>query len=667
MAQRAPRAPRAAKSSADGAVRKPTGRKVDIGLDLTSNELRCVAITRKGKEVVLERFATGEIPTSVFAAGRVSEPAQLGARIRQVLAENGINPRRAIMSLSGKAAITRIIELPKMGAAQTRQAISLQINQYVPFPPGDTVYDYKVLAPREGGNPAMQEVLLVATRASTVDSLIQTLRAAGIEPDGIKITSLAAWNLLENGLSGYTQAVGVIDLRDTVTDLSFFLNGQFRLSRPVELGYYSILGKVAQLLGISQAEAEEYLRAEPVDITVPEDEIDPTEDNRMREALLSVFSGFVSELIRSIRYYESQAQRSDRVGKLMLFGNVGLFPNLDKYLEDQTGLEVNLVSFSNLVQYRQGVYSLDVLHENASKLIVSAGLALEGTKKKKELNLMPQAYYTRAANTQVVVGFLVLALALAGFAFFIDMPQRTAKTAAIVSEADQAEQTAASLKPKADKFDQRKSDIQGQLPRFHQIFGLFKSQRVWPSIMAELGHRTNDRVFLTEVNFEAKDNTIKLIGVGVDRTDILQFCINMDKSPFFTNTTLTEKTDSGGGDSGAGGGGGGGGGAGGGPASLGPGGGSSSPGPGGTGGGLTSLVGGAPSTASSKAMDYRLPRFDFQPGASIEDFFREDFNYHEEIRWKFEVTTTLQTDIVNQKVEDDTAKIEALIDEVLNT
>ena len=36
-----------------------------------------------------------------------------------------------------------------------------------PFPPGDTVYDYKVLAPREGSNPAMQEVLLVATRAST--------------------------------------------------------------------------------------------------------------------------------------------------------------------------------------------------------------------------------------------------------------------------------------------------------------------------------------------------------------------------------------------------------------------------------------------------------------------------------------------------------------------
>ena len=38
----------------------------------------------------------------------------------------------------------------------------------------------------------------------------------------------------------------------------FFLGGQFRLSRPVELGYISILGKVAQLLGVTPGEAEEY-------------------------------------------------------------------------------------------------------------------------------------------------------------------------------------------------------------------------------------------------------------------------------------------------------------------------------------------------------------------------------------------------------------------------
>lgn len=640
-------------------AKQAPSRKFDIGLDLTSNELRCVALSRKGKEITLERFALGTIPSSVFAAGRVAEPAELGVQIRKILHEAGITPGKAIISLSGKAAITRIIELPKMGAAQTRQAISLQINQYVPFPPGDTVYDYKILPPREGGNASMQEVLLVATRASTVDSLIATLRAAGIECDGIKITSLAAWNILELGLAGYTQAVGIIDVRDTVTDLSFFLNGQFRLSRPVELGYTSIVSKVAQLLGVTPGEAEEYLKADPVDLTIPEDEIDPTEDNRMREALLSVFSGFVSELIRSIRYYESQAQRSERVGKLLLFGNIGLFPNISKYLEDQTGLEVSQVSLGSLVQYRQGVYSLDFLHEAASRLVVSAGLAIELFRKKKELNLMPPAYYTRSINATIVkfALFLFAVLAAIGWWFY---DKQSKEIAVLDGEVQAKKQEAESLKPKADQFETVKGEVNAQMPRFNQIFGLLSKQIIWPEIMDELGRRVNDRVWLESVDFEGNNKSIKMTGQGVDRSDVFQFAINVDKSTWFTNTTVEEKS------SGASGGGGGGGGAGAAGVSANRVGASSQPSP--IGAEAQGLIGGAAGGDFKPMQNYKLPRFDYQPGASIEDFFRMKYIVESIGPWEFELKTELQADLEPPGGDiPELAQIKEVIDNVLST
>lgn len=644
-------------------AKQAPSRKYDIGLDLTSNELRCVALSRKGKEITLERFALGNIPSSVFAAGRVAEPAELGVKIKQILHEAGITPGKAIISLSGKAAITRIIELPKMGAAQTRQAISLQINQYVPFPPGDTVYDYKMLPPREGGNASMQEVLLVATRASTVDSLIATLRAAGIECDGIKITSLAAWNILETGLGGYSQAVGIIDVRDTVTDLSFFLSGQFRLSRPVELGYISILGKVAQLLGVTPGEAEEYLKADPVDLTIPEDEIDPTEDNRMREALLSVFSGFVSELIRSIRYYESQAQRSERVGKLLLFGNIKLFPNIAKYLEDQTGLEVSQVNLGALVQYRQGMYSLDFLHESASRLVVSAGLAIELFRRKKELNLMPPAYYTRSINA-TIVKFAIVLFAVLGFIGYYYNNTRAKEIKVKEDELAQLKVKEQQLKPKADKFETVKGEINAQMPRFNQIFGLLSNQIIFPEIMNELARRVNDRVWLDSFDLEgAKPGSIKMKGKAVSRTDVFQFAINLDKSKWFTNTTIEEKTgsSSSGGSSGGGGGGGGGGGLS--RGGLGGGGGSSAPDP-----NLPGLLGGSAAAQGQPMEDYKLPRFDFQPGASIEDFFRMQWIQESLGPWEFEVKTEFQSGIDkgNESIPE-LAQIKEVIDNVLAT
>ena len=79
-------------------AKRPAIKKVDVGLDLTSNEVRCVSLQRRGKEVTLERFAIGEIPSSVFAAGRVAEPAELGAHIRKLLHEQGVSARRAIVS-----------------------------------------------------------------------------------------------------------------------------------------------------------------------------------------------------------------------------------------------------------------------------------------------------------------------------------------------------------------------------------------------------------------------------------------------------------------------------------------------------------------------------------------------------------------------------------------
>jgi type IV pilus assembly protein PilM len=615
-------------------------KKMDIGLDLTSDELRVVGLSRRGKEYVLEKFAIGPIPSSVFAAGKVAEPRELATKIGEICAANGIKPKRVMISLSGKAAITRIVELPKMGYAQTRQAIDLQINQYVPFPPGDTIYQFKVLPPSAGSNPAMQEVLLVATRRSTVDSLIQTLRflGVGVEPAGIKITSLAASRLILPKLEGYTQTACLIDLRDTVTDLSFFVNGNFRLSRPIEMGYNSIIAKVSQALGVSNADAEDHLKNQPIDLAIPEEEIDETEDNRLRETLLPIFSNFISELIRSIRYYESQAQRSERVGKLFVYGNVQLFKNLDRYIEQQTGLEVSILSVTSLVTTLQGVYSLDQLREHAEKLVVSAGLAADlASKTKPELNLMPQTYYLRRrARDVLIAGVCVLLGACVLYWFQLSkldakISDRNQRLVDLKSEENQ-------YKGRADEFEKVKSQIGDNIPKFKQVFNLVKMQPVWPPLLAELGAVTPDTVFLEEVTFNSNDYSVVVKGIALSRWDLMLFCLSVDHSNLFVMGEVAESE--GGGEGGTGGGGGRGGGTaavGGGSVSV-----SSADPPAsdvqslGAGQSLVSPAEGAPMD------EFRPPRWTGRPGHNIDDFFGPPPWERYLVAWEFEMTVKVQ-------------------------
>jgi hypothetical protein len=143
-------------------------------------------------------------------------------------------------------------------------------------------------------------------------------------------------------------------------------------------------------------------------------------------------------------------------------------------------------------------------------------------------------------------------------------------------------------------------------------------------------------------------------GIGVNRVDILQFAINVDKSPFLTNSNLSEKAEDNNG-SGTGGGGGNNGG----------------------GGGPTTTTGGTTGSGAPARMDSGVPmtqpaqeggppRFDFRPGASIEDFFRNDYRLFVNYVWKFEMTTELQTEIKNQPVKT-LDELEGVINGVLQT
>ena len=617
---------------------------LDVGLDLTSDELRVCAIRRTGKDYVLERFGVGKISSSVFAAGKVSDQRELGSRIKDILAKNGMKGNKAMISLSGKASITRRIELPAMGAAQTRQAISLQIGQYVPFPPNDISYAYRNLPKGSNPNPSLQDVILTATRRSTILSLLDTLKFAGMKPGGIKVTSLSASNLLLRNIpKDYNQTVCFIDLRDSVTDMTFYLKGNFRLTRSIEIGYNTIINKISQALTIPVQQAEEYLRDNRMDLTLSEEEIDPTEDNRMREAVMSLFSNFVNELVRSIRYYESQAQRQDRVGKLFIFGNIQLFENLDKYLEEQSGLEVSKIALSSLVQIRQGVYSVEELNANAEKLIVAAGLCAELATGKIDLDLMPREFYkSKQVPAYAFVGLLLLAASV-GFVYLkMDEQQKQIVSKQEVKRAKEAEKS--KFVKDAAEFDTVKTKVQAELPKFKQLYSLVSQQIPWERIMVQLGQIIPDSIFIGKTAFSAKDKTVQIKGTAPNWPGYLQFLFTIDNEPYFyiaqikhQRKDLTDNSGGGGGTMGGGGGGG---------ASAGGGGSLSGRNPFNN---MNILTPGRdyvdPDETDKPMQNYQLPDYGFSPGASIDKFFGPQHEDYTPYYIEFELTLKINSKI----------------------
>ncbi|HEX9745839.1 MAG TPA: type IV pilus assembly protein PilM [bacterium] len=546
-----------------------------VGIDFTNREIRMTQVSYGRGLPKLERFAIGPIPDGVFSGGRLAEPNRLAATIKDLLKGYRFTAKRAILGISGKYGVTRMITLPKMTSAQTRDAINLQLNQYVPFPPADSLYDFKVLREVKEEEQTQQEILLVATRRSSIQPLLKVMKTAGLTLVGIKITTLSSFGLFEDIYLDNEQAVAFIDVRDTVTDISFVADNYFRLSRSIEFGLNGLVERSRQKLGITYQEAVEQLYQNPVDLmesyrpvgmgtaetgvvdtgTTPDPEApqDPAEldrqlglargeetiEKQIRDAVLRAMGQFVNELMRSIRYFESQQKRRARVGKIVMFGYVGGLRGLAEYLAEQTSLDCQVITAVPGVENGLDAADEQELRGREAVLVVPAGLAVEGVKKKRvELNLVPREtmYRRKSFNAMkfAIVVVLIIAAILANLYIQRDQELQKFKD----EEADLSAKIAV-VKPYYDRSQEFKGHISSVKQKLSGVIRLAALQVPWPVVVDELGRCMRDSAWINEMHWDANGASWEIHGFTVGTEEFQMFLVNLWHSDILT----VSKTD----------------------------------------------------------------------------------------------------------------------------
>lgn len=527
-----------------------------IGIDFTNNELRLVEVVQKGKGAVLEHFAVGEIPAGVFAAGKVVEVDRLRSVIKDLLTTHRFKGKKAILGVSGKFGVTRLITLPKMNLTQTRDAIQLQLSQYVPFSPGDTSYDYKVLREIKEEEQLQQEILLAATRRSMLQGLLQAVRKAGLTVVAVKITTLSSYNLFESDYFDADQAVGFCDVRDNVTDISFVGENLFRLSRSVEFGAASIIEAVRRKLGGSNEETLEYLQYNPVDLTEvfqasAEMEADigglagvTQEEPRakiVRDAVIRVLSTFVNELMRSIRYFESQQKRRARVGKVVIFGNISFLKNLEPYIAEQTGLDIRVVN--EIPELTNSLSELDqrLYHDHAPEGVVAAGLAYDAVLSKRlDYNLMPREALVRRKTynaLKYVAGLYIVMVALALAYYF----QKYETAEGFKTEIAKTERDLQKVAPYFTETENLKAEINKVAPKMEGVMSITKKMFPWEVLTTELAYMMEDYSWVTEYSLDAQKKELKITAITFKLSNFMTFWVSLHNSRIYSVTE--EKID----------------------------------------------------------------------------------------------------------------------------
>lgn len=231
-----------------------------VGLDIGSDLIK-VAEAKLAKDGIhITGMAVSPTPEGVLDNSVIVDPQALGAAVKRLLKESGIKTKHVVSSISGQSSVVvRVIDVPKMTHDELAETMKWEVERHVPFSPTEIVMDFAAID-KPGAMPDApnMEVLLAVAQQDAVNSHVQMLFAAGLEPIAIDVQPLAVSRALIDVAEGTApQTVAVVNIGATTTDVGVFEAGLLTFpGPPLPIAGVNLTRAISEALGVPEEEAE---------------------------------------------------------------------------------------------------------------------------------------------------------------------------------------------------------------------------------------------------------------------------------------------------------------------------------------------------------------------------------------------------------------------------
>lgn len=357
---------------------------------------------RSGQTPELLNYGMADLPQAPEGSSGGNGPA-LTAAIQKVMRERGIRPAPLSVALSGQLVFPRFVKLPAVTKDKLVQMVQYEVEQNVPFPLNEIVWNYQFIGSETGGE---QSVMIVAARVESVREVTGAIVAAGLEPELVDVAPMALCNTLKFNHPDLTGCSIILDIGGRSTNLVFVEDDRI-YSRCIPTAGNAITQELTRALSTDAATAELLKREKGF---VSQGGVHVSEDEQVEtisRVIRNVMTRLHAEISRSINFYRSQ-QGGSLPSRLILTGGSSVLPNLDQFFHEKLQIEVEYLNpFVNVgvgkkIDRQKAGTDAFVLGENV-------GLALRGSLQcPYEINLMPPEFL-KAKTMKRRVPFLALA------------------------------------------------------------------------------------------------------------------------------------------------------------------------------------------------------------------------------------------------------------------
>ena len=328
------RSPRPSRSSRRSVQLRASRRTRTVtGLEIGATQAIAAEARLEHGQIVTERIAARALPHGLMSEGLVTAPDRLAAELRELFSEHNFS-KRVRVGLATPRTVLRVIDLPPLEEKDIKAALMMQAQERIPMPLDRAVMDFHTVGLVDTADGRRLRVIVVVTEKEGVERLLDTLKLAGLKPEGVDLSIFA----VIRALASFRQTPGPVlyaQLGDLV-NVAIAESGTCRFTRQAPQGLTVVLERLAEMRAIPVDEARVLLQ----DVGRSRPDAGPSGGEQDIFALLSRTAVELGSELRAAAEFYSTQFGSGIVSAGVVTGPLAPVPGFVDSLAAASGLEL---------------------------------------------------------------------------------------------------------------------------------------------------------------------------------------------------------------------------------------------------------------------------------------------------------------------------------------
>ena len=342
-------------------------RKSILGVDISSSSVKILELSGDGDKYRVANYVKGGLPENAVDGNKIKDIDAVSDVIKSCITHTKFSTKLTALAVPDSSVITKVIQVDEgLNEMEMEEMVVMEADKYIPYSIDEINIDFNQIGP-SAKNPALIDVLLVASRAENVSTRVEAITRAGLEPKIVDVESYAverACSLLTEQLpaGGKDKTIAIVDIGNVHTHLFIMHNMRAIFSREEEFGGKRLIDEIINRYNLSYVDA---LKARTLG-TLPDE---------YEEVILQPFKEMaVIQVKRALQFFFSTSHHS-YIDYLLLAGGASKINGLTELIQNEVGIQTEIANPLLKMAIAKSI-DLQALANDAPSLMISCGLAL---------------------------------------------------------------------------------------------------------------------------------------------------------------------------------------------------------------------------------------------------------------------------------------------------